>query len=58
MRTAAAIIGFFSLGAGLWMAWPPLCPAVLGCVLLTAAIVGYLRSPAPQPEVKAEKHGS
>lgn len=50
----AALLGFTSLGAGLWLAWPPLCPIVLGTLLLTSAIVGYLRSPAPTKEATEE----
>ena len=54
LAECAAIVGFVGLGAGLWMAWPPLCPLVLGVILLSAGVVGYLRSPAPEKKVSDE----
>lgn len=36
-------VGLLLLGAGLWMAWPPLCPIVLGVVFLTLGILGASR---------------
>jgi hypothetical protein len=42
-----------AIGVGLWMAWPPLCPIIVGGLILLASILGREREkpsmvPIPQ----------
>jgi hypothetical protein len=38
-REALGLAGMALLAVGLWMAWPPLAPIVLGLLLLAAGVL-------------------
>lgn len=42
MKDIVAIVGILMLGAGCWLAWPPLGLIVPGAIILIAAIMGHV----------------
>ena len=53
-REFAGIAGFAAVGFGLWHVWWPLCPIVLGSLVLAASAIGHLRAPGRKPPLTAE----